>query len=328
MVNVKQGAGIQVFGNSIAAGANADVNAGYINHLAAFIGGSIDQRAVSGSGVKSITQQGYAFHQYGSRTKLCLWDGPLNDIRRYGMAALPAIRLSLDAFLASAFTGGARPASYPQVVKNGPWSTLGDAHGGKAFSFGATPLFTTDAAASMSLTFSGDTLGVHSFATEGGTTYKDLIVNIDGIDHLFELAGKALPGEQSCGAAKIFRDLGGGSHTVTVRPVEAGAYSVVDCFTWPTADGFAPVLVGHIPFLANWPQYGSIATQAIAEAANAVIDEVVGEWKADGFPVEVVPINDFYDPARDCDTDGIHPSNKWGHKNYMIAWLSRIGLVV
>lgn len=327
MVNVKSGTGLQVFGNSIAVGLNAPIGQGYADRIASFIGGSVENRAIGGTGVKSITQQGYAHHQYGSRSKLCLWDGPLNDIRRYGMAALPAIRLSLNAFLASAFTGGARPASYPQVVKSGSWSALGDAHGGKAFSFGATPMFTTDGNASLSLTFTGDTLGVHSFATEGGTTYKDLIINIDGADYLFELAGKALPTEQSCGAAMIFRDLGGGSHTVTVRPVEAGAYSVVDCFTWPTIEGFAPVLVGHIPFLANWSQYGSIATQAIAESANATIDAVVAEWVADGFPVEVVRINDFYDPSRDCDTDGIHPKTMAHYFNYPLAYMSQMRVI-
>lgn len=326
-VIVAKGTGLQVFGNSIATGSNAPVGAGYADRIAAFIGGSVESRAVGGTGVKSITQQGYAHHQYGSRAKLCIWDGPLNDIRRYGMDALPAIPLSLNAFLASAFTSGARPASYSQVVKSGAWYPLGDAHGGKAFSFGATPMYTTDGNASMSLTFTGDTLAVHSFATEGATTYKDLIVNIDGIDHLFEIAGKALWGEQSCGAAMIFRDLGGGPHTVTVRPSAAGSYSVVDCFTWPTVEGFAPVLVGHIPFLANWSQYGSIATQAIAEAANAVIDAVVAEWAADGFPVEVVRINDFYDPSRDCDIDGIHPKTLAHYFNYPLAYMSKMRLV-
>lgn len=100
----------------------------------------------------------------------------------------------------------------------------------------------------------------------------------------------------------------------------------VDCFTVPIIAGFAPVLVGHIPYLSNWGQYGGVATQALADQANDIITSVVDEWKADGFPVGVVPVNEFYNTATDCDIDGIHPHTV-GMLNYAAGYISRLRIL-
>lgn len=335
-VRITAGCGLQVFGNSFAAGGNAPVGQSYGDRIAGFIGGSVENRAIGGTGVKSITQQGYAYHPYGARTRLVTWDGPLNDIRRAGPAALPAIRPALEAFLVSAFAGIARPASYPQVVKTGMWSALGSNHGGKAFTFNATPMVTQDVLATLSLTFTGDRIAITAFATEnknGNSLYRNLAVHIDGCQvETMEICGKAIPGEIACGAAKVYRGLGSGTHTIEVRPTQALEYSVVDCFVVPMSEGFAPVIVSHIPYIQNWEQYDAILSndpsssvygRAIADQANQIISEVVAEWKADGFPVAVMPANEFYDPERDSDTDGIHPTRD-GHLNLSAGYISQI----
>lgn len=332
MQNVKLGSGLQAFGNSIPAGNNASSGNGYPNVVASFMGGSLDNRAVSGTGVQSITQQGYLYHSYGSRSKAVIWDGPLNDIRRYGAAALAAIPAALDAFLSSAFAGGAFPASYPDVVKAGTWNLLGTNFGGKAPVFGSPRgVYTIDPTASLTMSFSATRIAVHAFMTEPsvyGTTHKDLNISIDGgpVD-VFAINNKALPGEGYCGAAKVYRNLGSGSHTIKITPPSAGPYTAVDCIVFPQADGFAPAFIGHVPYLADWTAGGlSAATKALVDQANGIIDTVVSEWRADGFPVESVPVNDFYDVARDCSSDNIHPHTT-GHRNYALAYIDKIRVV-
>lgn len=332
-VNLKYGAGVQGFGNSIPAGGNAPAGAGYLNRMVGFLGGALDNKAVSGTGIQSITQQGYSFHNYGSRSPLVTWDGPLNDIRRYGNAALPAIKPAIDAFLSSAFAGMARPASYPQVIKTGAWAPLGNSYGGKAFKFSATPMYTQDPNAAASLSFNGDRIAVHSYMTEGASIYQDFDVLIDGNPYDVEFAGLALPGEKYCGAAKMFRGLGSGAHTITVKPKTPGN-TVLDSFIVPIVSGFAPVLLGHIPDIANWAAFSSVLSNdpnspnyggIVCAAVNEIIDQVAFEWASDGFPVVSVPINEFLSKATDYD-DGVHPTNI-GHLNYARGYLSKVHIV-
>ncbi|RFB97850.1 hypothetical protein B5K08_05950 [Rhizobium leguminosarum bv. trifolii] len=99
----------------------------------------------------------------------------------------------------------------------------------------------------LSLTFTADQIAVRSYLAEnstGGTLYQDLDIEIDGLPvGVFDFAGHALPRERSCGAAKVFRFLGPGSHTITVKPTASGSYAVVDSFIVPITAGFAPVIM-------------------------------------------------------------------------------------
>lgn len=321
-VIIPYGSGLQVFGNSIALGSSAIAGYGYANHLCNWIGGTLDNRAQGNTGSIEITQAGYTYLPYGARQKLVVWDGPLNDIRYYGASAMNAIAPSLNAFLSAAFMGGARPASHTAVTKIGAWSALANTYGGAAFARGATPLQTTDPAAALSFTFTGSRVAVLSYLTEtaGTPVYRNLNVSIDGAPSaLFELEGKSFPTRHACAAALVFRGLGAGAHTVTVTPSGPGV-SVVDSLVFPQPEGFAPVLLGHVPYLQDWTQGGSIATPALIDQANSIISAVAAEWSLDGFPVDVVPINDFYLPSRDH-VDGIHPGTP-GHRNYGAGYIS------
>ncbi|WP_049732869.1 hypothetical protein [Rhizobium ecuadorense] len=325
MLTIKYGSGIQAFGNSIPFGYNASSGAGYVNRMSAWVGGAVENRAIGSTGVKSIAEQGYTYHPYGSRSKLCIWDGPLNDIRGASAAALDCIKPALDAFLSSAFMGGGRPASHSQVIRSGTWSALSNAWGGKAFPLSGTPLLTTDPNASLTFSFTGPNISVHAFSTGGVGNYGNLNIEIDGVSTVFEIQGKAKAADVACAAAKAFFGLGAGAHTIKISPVGAGN-TVVDCIGIPYAPNFAPVLVGQIPYITNWTQYGAIGTKADVDAANIIIANAVDEWKAAGFPVECVNTNDFYDAVTGCDTDGIHPTNI-GHLNYATGYLSKIRII-
>lgn len=322
-VNVKINSGLQVFGHSIAAGANATSSSlSYASRVGALIGGTVDNKAVGGSGGKGVTQQGYTYLPYGTRSRPVLWDGALNDVRRGGANAPDHVEKALDAFIATAFTGGARPASHSQVVRTGAWTALGSSWGGRAFPLGGTPMYTNDINATMSMTFTAPTVAVHAYITNGTTGYyQDLSVTIDGVEHICGLFGKAI--EQAAAAACVYHGLGAGSHTITIRPTNNLAWTVVDTISFPTPVDFAPLLVGEVGYISNWATYGAIGTLADAEATNVRIRSVVDRWRADGFPVAYVETNTGYLASRDDATDGIHPHNS-GMANYAIPFMNAI----
>lgn len=323
-VEVNYGTSVQSFGNSIPA------NYQIPEILASWLGGVADKKAIPNTGVKIINLYGYQYLPYGSRSSLVTWDGPLNDLRRHGAAALPCIAPALNAFISCAFMGGSRAASHPGVTRTGAWTALdvnhngygliaSRPHGGLSLPCGSQPMRTTDATATASFTFTGSRVAVHAFGSEnsgGNDLYKNLKVAIDGACHVFEVEGKALPGEATCSAAKVFRGLGAGTHTITVTPCTGGNFTAFDSFVFPQPEGFAPVILAHAPYLLDWLN----ATPGLIDAANAIIDEVAAEWVADGFPVAVARTNDFYEPVRDS-AEGIHP-DAHGRRNYALSQMA------
>lgn len=334
MIDVTYGLGLQVFGNSIASGANASTGAGFANRVAAWVGGSLDNKAVGGTGVRSTTEQGNLYLPYGARSKLVIWDGPLNDIRAGAAGALACIAPSMNAFLSSAFMAGGRGASHSQVTKTGAWTVFSD-FGGRAYKIGAgnTPMQSADPNATLTYTTPATkTVSVHSFLTEATGTLRDLEIEIDGCVHVLELAGKARIADVACGAALFVHGLDEVPHTITIRACSTGTKTVVDCISWPYIPGMAPVLMGHIPYQKIWNAYTSVLNNdpaspnygpAIADQANSIIDGVVSDWRNAGFPVRAPKVNKFYNAATDCDTDGIHP-HTIGHLNYGCAYMSEI----
>lgn len=338
MINIAYGSGLQVFGNSIAAGGNASVGAGYVNRIAGWIGGSVESKAVSGTGVRSITEQGNLYLPYGARSKLVTWDGPLNDIRVGGVDALACIGPSLNAFLSSAFMAGGRAANNAQVIRSGTWSNFTD-YGGRAQVIGTggpAPLQSTDAAAYLTyITPVTKTVSVHSFLTEATGTLRDLDIEIDGVHYALELSGKARLGDVACGAALFVHGLAETAHSMVIRAGSSGTKTVVDCIGWPYLPGMAPVIVGHTPYLKIWNAFSSVLNDnpaspnygpSVADQANAIIDSVVADWKTAGFPVEVARVNDFYHADTDCGPDGVHPLNM-GHVNYSTAYITQIHVI-
>jgi hypothetical protein len=334
LIDVTYGLGLQVFGNSIAAGANAPAGGGYANRVASWIGGGIDNKAVGGTGVRSITEQGNLYLPYGPRQKLVIWDGPLNDLRAGAGGALACIAPSMNAFLSSAFMGGGRGASHSQVTKTGVWTAFSD-YGGRAYKIGAgnTPMQSADPNATLTYTTPATkTVSVHSFMTEATGTLRDLEIDIDGDTYSLPLGGKARIADVACGAALLVKGLDNVPHTVTIRSCSTGTKTVVDCIAWPYIPGMAPVLMGHIPYQKIWNAYTSVLNNdplspnygpALVDQANLIIDGVVDEWSCAGFPVRSVPVGNFYNAMADCDVDGIHP-HTIGHLNYACAYMSEI----
>lgn len=174
--------------------------------------------------------------------------------------------------------------------------------------------------ATASFTFTGPRVAIHAFGCEtsgGNAPYQDINICVDGETSVLEVGGKALPGEATCGIATVIRGLSSGQHTVTVSTNGPGI-TAFDGFGFPQPQGFAPVVLAHVPYITDWLN----ATPSLIDQANAIIDGVANEWAEDGFPVAVARVNDNYDPARDS-SDGIHPYLN-GRKNYAVSQISQI----
>lgn len=328
-VEVQMNKGVQAFGMSITAGSLAANEVNYwVNRVAAFIGGPVDNKAIGGTGFPSMVQQIHTYTGYGStpRSKLVVIDGPLNDVRQVGPAALRTTVPSLDAMLSTAFAGYMRSASQTssQVVRTGSWLSLGSTYGGRSCApcfGGLSPMCSSDPNASITFSFVGPIVALHGFLSETDD-WKDMKICIDDVEWgSTEWAGKARSGTGKQAAALVIGGLGDGAHTLKVshKDGETGTI-VVDCIQAPYRPGIAPVMLGTIPNIPNWPQYGAIGTWDDAVEVNEAIISVAERWHGYGFPVADVEITS---EAYDYSPDGIHRTDR-GHLNWAMNYLGRM----
>lgn len=330
MIEIQLNQGVQTFGMSITAGALSVNTVNYwVNRFAQYVGGPVENRAVSGSGLPDMAATANAFAPYGGRTKTGLIDGPLNDVRQAGAGCLVSVKPALDGMLSNLFSGTWRGAQWgaPLIVKTGVWSSLGASYGGRStFWSGYAPMFTTDPDASISFVFNGEVVAIHGFASETDD-WLDWDIEIDGVAFgNTEWAFAARPGTGKQSVAKIIDGLGSGSHMIKLTPpasgIPAGKRCVLDGFQVPLMA--APVLLGSIPNIANWSAFGAIGTWADAQSCNVIIEQVANEWAARGYPVEFVDLTEFIDPSRDfAGGDGVHPPDR-GHLNWALGYLSSV----
>lgn len=315
------GSGILSFGDSFTVGSNATSNYGYAQMLAAYVGGPASNYGAGSSLTTYSTAKGFAYLPVGYRRQLVTYMAGLNNIRGGGAAAIPCIEGDLRAFIAASLLATAVPAS--SLPKTGSWSALASDWGGKSYALGGTAMFTSDINATMRYNFYGDNMVVGAYRTSGVGHYQDFEIEIDGgAPILFSLLG--LTNKTATYDAKVISGLGVGRHTAIFRPINSIPHTVIDYVGTLVAPGSqAPVLIGKIPYLLNWAQYNSIATQAIADDANAVIESVAAEFS--GYDVQVVEVNDFYDYSTNCSSDGIHPTSA-GHTQISNAFKDRIVL--
>ncbi|MHC2481549.1 hypothetical protein [Rhizobium leguminosarum] len=322
MVEVQLNQGVQAFGMSVTLGV-ASLNAAnyWVNRYAQFVGGAVENRAISGTGLPSMVAQANAYAPYSGRTRTGLVDGPLNDVRQAASACLPSIKPAYDALISTLFSGSFRGASWPApVVRAGVWSNLGTSYGGRSCFFPPNaPMQTTDPTASITFQFTGPIVCLHGFASETDD-WLDLDIEIDGVlwgstDWTF----KARPGAGKQAVASVIDGLSAGAHTIKVKAPAAGIPSghkcVIDGIQCPLIA--APVLLGSVPDIPDWTALGSIGTWADAQDCNAIIEQVANEWAARGYPVGYVTVENI----RAWNADGVHPVDR-GHLNWALCYLA------
>lgn len=327
-VEVRMNQGVQAFGMSITLGllASSEVNY-WVNRLAQFIGGPVDNKAIGGTGFPSMVLQSNQFSPYSpQRTKLVVIDGPLNDVRQVGPAAIPITGPSLDAMLSNAFCGYMRSASHTatQVTRYGSWQSLGSSYGGRSCcpSFGGlSPMYTNDPNAYINFAFSGPVVALHGFMPEAHD-WADLAICIDGNDWgCTEWEGKARAGANKQSVALVIDELGDGQHTLKVsRKTGCTGPAVVDCIQTPNRSGTPPVLLGLVPDIKDWTYGGAIGTWDDAQEVNDIISAVADRWYGYGYPIADVEIllNDY-----DFAPDGVHLTDR-GQLNWALPYMGRI----
>lgn len=277
-VELKVNSGVQAFGMSITTGALANNAPNYwVNRFAQFIGGPVENRAISGTGLPSMVAQSNSYSPYGDRTKIGLIDGPLNDVRQAAAACLGSVKPAYDAMISNMFSGYYRGAAWPApaVTRTGSWSPLSGFGGRSTFFAPNTPIQTTDPAASVAIQFTGPVVCVHGFASETDD-WLDWDIEIDGAYWgATDWAFKARPGAGKQPVAMAI-DVGAGSHTIKLSPpvggIPSGHRLVLDGIQCPLMA--PPVLLGSVPDIANWAGYGAIGTWADAQSCNAIIEQV------------------------------------------------------
>jgi lysophospholipase L1-like esterase len=317
--------GLIAFGDSLTVGFNASPQTlGYSRLLADDIGGTFNNYGLGSSTSTYSAKTALASLPVGNRARLSTWMAGLNDIRHSGLNAIPRLENNLRAYLAACFLNQVCPAS--QMTRTGTWINMSQSVGGKALAVGGNALYSTgNANATLEWTFQGDNVVIGGFMTNGigQYTYQNLTIEIDGQYHSnFQCLGTT--NENISYGAKVISCLGEGQHTIKLNATTANQYTVIDYVG--TLGQSAPVFVSEIPYLLNWAQYNSVATQAICDAANVVINNVVNEFR--GYPIQVIKVNDFYDPTASgqCSSDGIHPTNL-GHSKILDAFKDKVELV-
>ncbi len=312
-------AGLIAFGDSFTTGLGASVPANaYINKLSAYLGGTLSNNAVSGTGTTRATQNAHAVLPVNRKSAVSVLAG-FNDIGAYGANAYTEIASNLRSLIACALLRENVPAS--AMRSGGNWTALPNAYGGRAFAIGGTPMYTNDPNAWREWDFFGETLvvgGITSFPLP----YRSFNVSIDGGPPQLMQAENINPNETYSYAVLVLQNLGFAKHTVRLSVADASYWTTIDYVgTLMEPAAAQAVLIGEIPTRAVWPN--GIVNQAVTDAANAAIASVVAEFAE--WPVAYVPIGQFYSAADTWYMDGIHPSDM-GHDKIFRAFESQLSL--
>jgi lysophospholipase L1-like esterase len=319
---VTYGNGLITLGDSFSVpyGLNATSPAhAYTGRLTAHVGGTRTSYAEGGTGTTKAANA--ASSLIGLRKQLITCMAGFNDIRKDGAVTIPKIKGNTRAAIAAAFSEDSVPASAMRSA--GTWSALGSGAGGRALALGGTGRYTNDPNAYLEWDFFGETLVVGGIAATAGAGYKDFNVQVDGGSAVdFICAGQTDENYSLC--ALVLKDLGYSKHTVRLSPKDSSQWTAIDYVgTIGEPGAKAPMLVGEIPSMTNWTYAGFTLTPAELLAANDAIADVVDEFS--WLPVEIVPVNDYYNVANGVSSDGAHP-NDTGHWQIFEAFKSRISL--
>lgn len=315
------GAGMYGFGDSFSVGGGASVQTnGFSYLLAAKIGGTFTNLAVSGTRTAAAAKAALGSLPIVRKPAVVLMSG-FNDILTG--ASNVSIQSNTRALIAASFLKENVPAS--AMRRSGTWSIAG-ADGGRADFIGGTGLYTTDPNAYLEWDFFGETLVIGGYTTSG-TQYKDFSVSIDGgTPTTFAASGMTSETYPATGLnALVLKNLGFAKHTVRLsqKAGATGTYMAPDyvgTLAEPGATG--STFVGQIPGMTNWSYNGLTINQGILDGANAAIADTVAEFA--GWPVALVPVNDFYTPdSTHTAADGQHPTDA-GHAQIATAFWSRM----
>lgn len=326
------------FGDSYTTGTGATANTCFAANIAARMNGTFNNRGISGTGVTKALVQAFTFlPKYRMRGRLITWMAGFNDLHFNGGGAntLQKIRDCTRAFIANAFLKRAVPASDASVTRTGVWTnatpgTWGDK---ASINLAGNALFSSVSTNKLSFAFTGESVVIGTWNGNGSTyTQGQIDIYIDGIfvETLTPQSGTdgntGLPDtyEGLTHTALVYTGLGQGAHTIEVR-LKVNQITMVDYFGTLAPPGECPsLLMGEVSYVdaIGYATVETLRSRAIDDTASAAIRDTIDAFAVLGYPVAVVPVNDYYDADTMIHTDHDHPAPA-GHVAIAKAFSSR-----
>lgn len=321
---------IAAFGDSITAGQNATAGNGYIQQFAAHYGVGLNQLAVSARGVWQMAKN--AFQNPLPPDNYVVAMAGLNDYRRSGTNVKTDNKLvgCYKSLLVEQFLDVVTNSDAPDTVWSGdvPTHFSGLLLGARSQqlcnyiqNFGA-----------CEWGFSGTAIAVGIMGNSGVEAYGTVKVYVDAVLYatvdtaqLYDgISDGAYDNERGPYAIVIF-GLAPGAHTVRFEG-QGDGYCVLDYFaTLKDPSLCKPVVLCEIPHL-NATGYATVPDQAndtILDSGSGLIEGIVNEFIAAGFPVLYFPTNDFYNVGTGISGDNIHPSDT-GHADIEVGLIDTV----
>lgn len=312
-MKIEKNTGIYTLGDSITVGQSATTGNSYASKLVAYIGGSLNNQGVSGSGTCEAARRGVTISK--TRNYLMTVMSGLNDVRRTGLNSITKIKTNLRAIIHAGLSGNCVSAGH--LTRTGSWTVLSSLLGGRGRSLPAGgAISTTDSSATLSWSFTGTNLIVGSIAS-ANNSFDDLEIIVDGVSHYLQVSN--ITDENYSYPSLLIKDLEDTTHNVVIKS-KNGTQIAVD-YVGILAENPTPILIAYIPYLTSLTYAGNTITLADIDAVNAEIESIVCEYDNVG----LVRTNDFYNLSTGISSDGIHPNNV-GHNQIYEAFISEITL--
>lgn len=333
---VKKYSNLYVFGDSISDGAVVGAGFGYVDIFIKTLDLTLYNYSAISRGVYRALEAAYQYIMPISYHPI-FWMAGFNDLRRSADAkTYLKIKNSLRAFLANAFMKTVTPANNGSVTQTGTWTTLIDGVIGDKSGYipGGTALYSSNVSATLEFSFTGTSLVIGTWATDGVTEKGGIIeVEIDGevvetwnSDGQTDGVSDSVYDNTRTPTARVYRNLSNTSHTVivTVLSLSAGGNIYIDYFgTLKNPSEATSVFVFDIPKMnsSGYAEIPNQASDAVFNAGDEAQIEIIEEFY--GYPVARVYTNDYYDIVTGLSIDNIHP-NEIGYQQIAEASLNLI----
>ncbi len=313
---------LEGFGDSITVGQGAtNTNFAYINLVAQFIGKTLTNRALSGSGVWAAARSHIQNINPNHSVMAFVMSG-FNDTRRGGSNPLTRLKIMnsyrsilANHFLRNFITAGATDSRILRA--NGTWQTT---YTGLALGLKTnTGAFSSTNGATIEFTFSGNNVVLGMVAVKQSfETHATFTIHIDNV-----LIGTYNNNDQTDGIsdgvydnnrtqmAIIFDNLSESMHTIRLTNISTNPM-IVDYFgQLKQPKQSLPICIAKMPKMnsAGYATAPNLANDALIDSLNADIVSVCNEFRSKGYPVYVSETNDYYDVNTGLSADSIHPNN-------------------
>lgn len=323
------------FGDSYTSGTGVTVVTRYPAILASRWNSTENNHGVGGRGVTRANLEAFQnLPKWGSRSMLITWMAGFNDLHYGGSNPKTLVKITSEtqAFIANAFLKSAVAADDAAVTKTGVWNnaTPGTWADKGSQSLGGHAMYSTVSANKIAWTFTGTNVIVGYWQGNNAVYVQSSFdVYIDSVfvetvspnNTTDGNAGFPETYEGLTHAVLFYSALGGGSHTIELRQATSN-YVMVDYFGTLLNPGDCPsVLLSDIPHVnaAGYAGPESLRTKQIDDAGSAAIRTAVNVFGPLGYPVSIVPVNDYYNYQANIQGDNDHP-NVAGHQQIAAAF--------